>query len=91
MQASILNTHKGYILVVYLGDGSAPSWKPIANFGWMQGAAKEVRDLINDGRVAYDRVCGMIRNYNPATRYARPRYIGTRIDFPHRAKYDGEP
>lgn len=63
--------------------------RAFANFGWLEGAAIETRDLINNGRIEYERVCAKIRMYDPKVFYGYPRYRGSRIEFPRRSNYDG--
>lgn len=77
-----------YVVTVCMDD--LHGFRPFANFGWYQGAAMETRDLINNGRIEYDRVCAKSRMYDPKVLYDFPRYHGDRIDFPRRSKREGE-
>lgn len=83
-QASVSFQHHCYVVAV---SDDLHSFRPVANFGWDQGAAMETRDLINRGRIDYDRVCAKIRLYDPKVLYGYPRYRGDRIDFTRRRKY----
>lgn len=86
---AFISSQQGIYVVMVQEDGVSP--RPFANFGWHQGAAIETRDLINDGRIKYERICGMIRKYDPNVFYGYPNYWGdNRVDFPRRRKQDGE-
>ena len=90
MFASVsLQPSGNYVVTVCMDD--LHGFRPFANFGWDQGAAMETRDLINRGRIDYDRVCAKIRLYDPKVLYGRPRYRANNIEFPRRRKYVGEP
>ena len=89
MFASVSNQPgPNYVVAVRMDD--IHGFRPFANFGWIEGAAIETRDLINNGRIEYDRVCAKIRLYDPNVLYDFPRYLGDRIDFPRRSKREGE-
>ena len=88
MYASVSFQQGNYVVTVRMDD--THGYRPFANFGGDQGAAIEARDLINRGRIEYDRVCAKIRMYDPKVLYGRPRYRSNHIDFPRRGKYDWE-
>ena len=87
MFASVSVQQGCYIVTVRMDD--THGFRPFANFGWLEGAAMETRDLINNGRIEYERVRAKIRMYDPKVFYGYPRYRGSRIDFPRRSNYDG--
>lgn len=89
MHASVsLQPGSNYVVTVRVDD--IHGYRPFANFGWCQGAAMETRDLINSGRIKYERVYAKIRMYDPKVLYGRPRYRSNHIEFPRRSKHDGE-
>ena len=89
MFASVsLQPSGNYVVTVCMDD--LHGFRPFANFGWNQSAAMETRDLINRGRIEYERVCAKIRLYDPKVLYGYPRYRGNRIEFTRRRKYVGE-
>lgn len=53
-QASVSFQHHCYVVTVRMDD--LHGFRPFANFGWNQSAAIETRDLINRGRIEYERV-----------------------------------
>lgn len=87
MFASVSIQQGNYVVTVRMDD--IHGFRPFANFGWLEGAAFETRDLINNGRIEYERVCAKIRMYDPKVFYGYPRYRGSRIEFPRRSNYDG--
>lgn len=91
MYATVQSVKGCYVVFVNLEDGSIGGLKPFANFGWMEGDAIATRDLINQDRIAYERVCAKVRMYDPHELFGAPRYNGRRIDFPYRKPWlDGE-
>ena len=86
---AFISLQQGNYVVMVREYGISP--RPFANFGCLEGAAIETRDLINNGRIKYERICGMIRKYDPNVFYDYPNYWGdNRVDVPRRRKQDGE-
>lgn len=83
MIASVTSGHDGYVVVAYMNcDNTWDKWHPIANTGWNQGAAIEIRDLVRNDHVSFNRVCGMARQYCPKKYFDRPRVKEYTINFP---------